>query len=180
MTAGGDAPGRTANLLGALALAITDRTADAIAAAAGHSDSGAVTLSALHHFLGGPSIDRLRQVLGLTSSGTVRLVDRLVRDGYVERAPGPDGRTTAIRLTPAGRRAARKVAAARTRVLDDALAGLSPGDRERLAELISPMLAGMVRGPGAVRWLCRLCDTTACGHEEGHCPVANEATARYA
>jgi DNA-binding MarR family transcriptional regulator len=176
--AGGDAE-RTGNLLGALALALTDRTSDAIAAAAGLSGTGATTLSALHHFLDGPSVDRLRQVLGLTSSGTVRLVDRLEQEGYVRRVAGSDGRTTLVRLTPAGRRAARRVSAARARVLADAIAVLGPDDRDRLDELISRMLAGMVRGPGATRWLCRLCHVRACGRAEGRCPVANEAAARY-
>jgi DNA-binding MarR family transcriptional regulator len=170
---------RTANLLGALALSLSDRTVDAITAAGGRSGAGAAALSALHHFLDTPSIDRLRQVLGLTSSGTVRLVDRLVEDGYVRREAGVDGRTTLVRLTPAGEQAARAVTQARARVLADALAVLSPEDRDRLADLISPVLAGLVRGPGATRWLCRLCDLGACGRSEGRCPVANEAAARY-
>ncbi len=170
---------RTANLLGALALALTDRTNDAIDAVAGHSGADAAALSALHHFLDGPSIDRLRQVLGLTSSGTVRLVDRMEQDGYVRREPGADGRSTAVRLTPAGQRTARQVSKARTRVLTDALDALPPADRDRLADLISPMLAAMVRGPGATRWLCRLCHIQACGRSEGRCPAANEAAARY-
>jgi DNA-binding MarR family transcriptional regulator len=176
----GPPAGRTANLLGAMALAIADRTADAVADAAGHSESAAAALSALYHFLDGPSIDRLRQVLGLTSSGTVRLVDRLEEDGYVNRRPGVDGRSTAVALTVLGHRAAARVVAARTHVLDDALQVLSPAERETLDQLISRVLVGLMRGPGATRWICRLCDTGACGREAGGCPVANEAHARYA
>jgi hypothetical protein len=41
------------------------------------------------------------------------------------------------------------------------------------------MLAGMIRGPGAVRWMCRLCDTGMCRGAEGGCPVGNAARARY-
>ena len=150
-----------------------------MADAAGHSQSAAAALSALYHFLEGPSIDHLRQVLGLTSSGTVRLIDRLQADGYVTRQPGLDGRSTTIRLTPSGRRAAARVSAARTRVLDAALAALSPPDRETLDRLISLILIGQMRGPGATRWVCRLCDTTACGRDAGWCPVAHEAQLRY-
>jgi DNA-binding MarR family transcriptional regulator len=170
---------RAANLLGALALALTDRTTEAVAAATGHAETGAAALSALHHFLDGPSIDRLRQVLGLTSSGTVRLVDKLEQAGYVRRGAGTDGRTTVVRLTPAGRRMARKVSVARGQVLGGALGALDADDRDRLAELIGRVLAGMVRPPGATRWMCRLCDLAACGRSEGRCPVANEAAARY-
>jgi hypothetical protein len=85
---------RTANLLGAVALALTDRTAEAFANAGSGSESGAAALSALHHFLHDPSIDRVRQVLGLTHSGTVRLVDRLALASTVARrwchSPPPD------------------------------------------------------------------------------------------
>ncbi|HET6211889.1 MAG TPA: MarR family transcriptional regulator, partial [Micromonosporaceae bacterium] len=162
-----------ANLLGALALVVTDRTTDAIAAAAGQSGTAAAALSALHHFLDRPSIDLLRQVLGLTSSGTVRLVDRLVQAGYVTRGPGADGRSTAIELTTAGRRAAQRVSAARAAVLGEALAQLSAGERAALHRAMSRLLAGFVRGPSATRWLCRLCDTGACGRDAGHCPAAN-------
>src|SRR5918996_673413 len=101
-----------ANVLGALALVVTDRTSDAIAEAAGQSVTGAAALSALHHFLDRPTIDRLRQVLGLTPSGTVRLVDRLAEAGYVVRGPGSDGRSRTVTLTAEGRRAAERVAQA--------------------------------------------------------------------
>ena len=95
---------RAGNLLGVLALSVSDRTSDAVGAAAGQSQTAAVALSALHHFLDDPSIDLLRRVLGLTPSGTVRLVDRLEEAGYVERRPGRDGREVSLRLTGAGRK----------------------------------------------------------------------------
>jgi DNA-binding MarR family transcriptional regulator len=164
---------RAGNLLGALSLAIADRTSDALEGTAVQSPSGAAALSALLHFLDRPSIDLLRQVLGLTSSGTVRLVDRLERDGLVARESGADARVTTISLTPAGRRAARKVAGARGEVLAHALEALEPDERAAFDELAGKLLVGMIRGPGATGWMCRLCDTRACGREAGECPVAN-------
>jgi len=131
------------------------------------------------HFLDRPTVDLLRQVLGLTSSGTVRLVDRMAESGYVQRGPGADGRSTSISLTEAGRAAAEHVAAARTGVLLAALGGLSPAERETLRELMSKLLAGLIRGPGAVRWMCRLCDIGVCRGAEGGCPVGNAARERY-
>jgi len=169
---------RAGNLLGAFSLLIADRTSDAVGDAAGGSDSAAAALSALLHFLERPSVDQLRQVLGLTSSGTVRLVDRLVNAGHVERMAGPDRRTTMLRLTPKGRRTALRVSAARARILTDALAALTADERETLERLLGTLLAPQVRGRGATRWICRMCDTTACGREDGHCPVANAALAR--
>ena len=95
---------RQANLLGALALVITDQTAQAVAAAAVQSVSAGAALSALHHFLDRPTLDQLRKVLGLTPSGTVRLVDRLADAGLVTRGKGDDGRSRSVVLTEAGKR----------------------------------------------------------------------------
>src|SRR5262249_29855298 len=140
-------------------------------------ESAATALSALLHFLDRPTVDLLRQVLGLTSSGTVRLVDRMAESGYVQRGPGEDGRSTSVSLTGAGRAAAGRGAAARTAVLLDALDRLSPAERETLRQLMAKMLTGLIRGPGAVRWMCRLCDTGVCRGAEGGCPVGNAARA---
>ena len=126
---------RDGNVLGALSLVVADEMSDAVAAAADQSLTAAAALSALEHFADGCSVDRLRRILGLTSSGTVRLVDRLAGAGEVRRREGPDGRTTSIELTAAGRRAARRVTAARAGVLEDALVDLSPAERDDLERL---------------------------------------------
>jgi DNA-binding MarR family transcriptional regulator len=170
---------RPANVFGALALVVADQMADATAAAAGRADSAPAALAALLHFLDRPSVDRLRQVLGLTSSGTVRLLDRLAETGYIERQEGADRRSTAIVLTEAGRMAAQEVCRTRADVLDRATAALSPAERADFDRLIGKMLVGMMRGPGAVRWICRLCDTGICRGSPGGCPVSNAARARY-
>jgi DNA-binding MarR family transcriptional regulator len=168
-----------ANVLGALALVVADRTTDAVAAAAGASVTAGAALSALHHFLDRPTIDMVRRVLGLTPSGAVRLVDRLAEAGYVTRGPGTDGRSRTVTLTAKGRRAAERVARARAEVLTGALAVLSPAARQALGALLGRLFTGLVRGPGATRWICRLCDTTACGRDQGHCPAANAAAAVF-
>lgn len=170
---------RAGNLLGALALVLDDRMGEAIEDTAHQSMTTATALSALHHFLDAPSVDLLRQVLGLTSSGTVRLVDRLEQAGYVRRRPGPDGRTTSVALTASGRRGAARVTAARAEVLDSALSVLSAAERRAFEASLGRVLVGLMRGPGATRWMCRLCDTGACGRAAGRCPVANEAARRY-
>jgi DNA-binding MarR family transcriptional regulator len=176
MTSGLD---HDANLVGALALAVSDRTGSAMAEAAGVSETAATALSALHHFLERPSVDQLRRVLGLTSSGTVRLVDALAKAGYVRRRPGPDARSTAITLTASGRAAAKRVAAARAGVLNDVLAPLSADERTVLADAVGKVLVGLMREPGATRWNCRQCDTVTCRGEAGGCPVRNEGLRRY-
>ncbi len=176
---------RTANVLGALTLAVSDRMRDGVGQAAGPagrpgSETAGVALSALQHFLDRPTIDRLRQVLGVTSSGAVRLVDRLEASGLVQREAGADGRSTTVRLTAAGRRAAERATRARADVLQDALGVLSPADRAVFEGLISQMVVTLIREPGATRWMCRLCDTGVCGVRSRECPVSRAAHARFA
>ena len=163
-----------ANRVGALATAIEDRVTEAVAEATGMATTSTTALSALHHFLEAPSVELLRQVLGLTHSGAVRLVDRLERDGYVERRAGPDSRTISVSITPAGRRVARRASTARDRVVVGALAPLSTGEIAAVDRLLGRVLRGMKRGDGATSWICRRCHTDVCGVERGECPLADE------
>jgi DNA-binding MarR family transcriptional regulator len=173
------APDRQANVLGALALVITDQTAQTVAAVAGQSVSAAAALSALHHFLDRPTLDQLRKVLGLTHSGAVRLVDRLVDAGLVTRGAGDDGRSRSIALTDAGRQVAERLATARAALLTDALAGLSATERQTLHTLMGRVMANIVDRKDGGAWICRLCDLDACGRAAGHCPAANAAAVKY-
>ena len=166
----------SANVLGALALVLYDRMSAAVSEAAGQPENGAAALSMLASFLAQPRVGLLHQALGLTPSGAVRMIDKLEADGFVRRGPGGDGRSTSVSLTARGRRVAGRVADARLAVLDEALSVLSDDERAVLDER---MLVGMMRTPGATRWMCRLCNAQACGHTTGTCPVANEARERY-
>lgn len=170
---------RTANLLGALALAVTDRCVQEAAEANGHPESDAAALSAIHQFLGGTSIELLASVIGLSQSGTVRVVNRLEREGLLQRGPGRNGRTTSVLPTSAGERAARRIESTRLRLLGRALEPLDATEQETLATLAGKVLVGMMRQPGATRWTCRLCHLAACGRQKGHCPIEQAARARY-
>ncbi len=175
----GSGPARTANLVGALALAVTDRCVHAAAEADGRTESDAAALSAIDQFLGGTSIDRLASVLGLSQSGAVRVVNRLVEEDLLQRGPGLDARVTSVMVTSAGHRAARRIESARLRLLEEALESLDAHEQEVLATLAGKVLVGMMREPGATRWTCRLCHLGACGRRSGHCPVEQAARARY-
>jgi DNA-binding MarR family transcriptional regulator len=170
---------QAANLLGALALSLHDRLERAVTEVAGIAESDGAALSALHHFLDSPSVDLLAKVLGLSSSGTVRLVDRLENAGLVRRATAGDGRVTSVALTATGRRRAQAVTRTRAKLMEQALAGLTPPERRQFGKLAGRILAGLIRPPGASRWTCRLCDVVACGRPDGHCPVYEAAKARY-
>jgi DNA-binding MarR family transcriptional regulator len=154
---------RDANLLGALVRA------------GGHGASGPAALVALDGLLAGASIDALARVCGLSHSGAVRLVDRLAETALVERRLGADGRAVALWLTPAGRRAARRIRAQREAALEGALAPLGAAERAGLAHAAELVLAGMAADAPRGDRICRLCDTDACGRLRGDCPVARAA-----
>ena len=92
---------QTANLLGAVGLAVSDRVLETARTILNHSGETPAALVVIGYGQG-PSNDLLRRILGLSHPGTVRLVDRLVTDGLVERKKGPDNRTIALYLTREG------------------------------------------------------------------------------
>ncbi|MBE7163640.1 MAG: MarR family transcriptional regulator, partial [Williamsia herbipolensis] len=78
-----------ANVLGTVSLRVMTRVAAAVEDATGLTMVQATALSALGVHAGdvrsGASIDQLRRWVELSHSATVRLVDRLVEAGLVER-----------------------------------------------------------------------------------------------
>ncbi len=92
---------RLVNVLGAAALGLSDAMGVDAAAAAGIDATAATALVALLDLARGGSIRGLSQLIGISHSGTVRLVNRMVDDGLVARAPGRDGRTVAVDFYPA-------------------------------------------------------------------------------
>ena len=174
------------NILGALVLALSDRIRESTEASAGLLGSAPAALVALDQFLGGATTEDVSQVLGLTHSGAVRLVDRLVGAGLVERTPGRDARSGSIVLTVSGRVRSRQVTRARAEAIERALVGMRSDDRRCLAHLVGSLLTTITEqrlmdrrhAEAPVGWLCRVCDFTACRRTEGDCPTANAAGPR--
>ncbi|MCW3048538.1 MAG: transcriptional repressor MprA, partial [Solirubrobacterales bacterium] len=99
---------RTANLLGAHALTLTDSVGAALDDEAGVTGTDAAALITLHNYAAGESLDILRGALGLSQPGMVRVVDRLERRGLLRRRRAErDARAIALELTPSGRRVAQ-------------------------------------------------------------------------
>jgi MarR family transcriptional repressor of emrRAB len=159
-----------ANVLGALGLALADRLAEASERVGG--PSAAAALVALYGTRAGATIDGVASVAGLSHSGAVRLVDRLAGSGLVERRRGLDQRSVALYLTPAGRRAARAVLAARQKLMHSVLSLLTDDQQTRLVELATDVLGELGTPAEAETRLCRLCDLESCGRSRGRCPVA--------
>ncbi|WP_421709282.1 MarR family winged helix-turn-helix transcriptional regulator [Algihabitans sp.] len=159
---------RTANLLGALALALNDRLTDVTSARA---ERGAAAPAALVtvSFYPGESIDALAQTLGLSHSATVRLADRLAEDGLLERRGGADGRTSALYLTRKGRARASAILKDRADSLVEALKPLSVEESAHLTSLLEKMLGALTQDRQQADHICRLCDEDVCPGED--CPV---------
>jgi DNA-binding MarR family transcriptional regulator len=162
---------RRANLLGALALGLTDLIREAGETETRFGGEGAAALVVIGQ-APGTSIRSLSTALRLTHPGTVRLVDKLAAAGLVRRRPvlrGADRRAVALTLTAAGRRTVKAVLAARERRLQVALANLTAGEQVALTPLLEKLLAGLTTSEAQGDALCRLCDLAAC--PQSHCPV---------
>jgi DNA-binding MarR family transcriptional regulator len=161
---------RVANLLGALALAVSDRLREATEGDAdGLAASEPAALVTLAQYPGQP-IGSLGGTLGLTHSGAVRLADRMESAGLLRRTPSGQGRAVALVLTGRGRRAAAGVLARRQAAAEDMARLLDPGEAETLSRLAERLLAGLTTDRASALRLCRLCDEPVCDAGP-RCPV---------
>lgn len=157
---------RTANLLGALGLAVADRIGEAARQTLGHVGETPAALVVIGYGLG-PSNDQLRRVLGLSHPGAVRLVDRLVADGLVERREGRDRRAIALYLTPQGHALREALLQERLGSIRPVLAPLSAEEEQMLGALLHKLLAALPATDLERCSLCRLCDDRVCTD----CPI---------
>jgi MarR family transcriptional regulator, negative regulator of the multidrug operon emrRAB len=166
---------RTANLLGATALAVTDLTLTGATKAAGISASAAAALVVLTASPG-LSVTELGRRVGLSQSAAARMVDSLENDGLVERRPGL-GRFVLVSPTRSGRRAARSLLTARGAPLTDVLDALDDEERETLTRLLEKLLTRLYAEVGDAQLICRLCDRGACV-QDATCPVGEAERAQ--
>lgn len=163
---------RDRNVLAAWAVAVSDAVRAATEQSTGMAGGGPAALVAIVAEPG-LSIDDLRRILALTHPGTVRLVDRLVEQGWVHRGHGI-GRTVRLESTAAGRAAERQLSQARESAVADLLAALPEDDVHTMAGLIDPLLAANIEDVDAMRRLCRLCARDICNP----CPAEDSALPR--
>jgi len=152
---------RTANLLGALSLAVADRIEGAARAILNHSGETPAALVVIGYDLG-PSNEQLRRILRLSHPGTVRLVDRLVADGLAERKQGSDKRVTALYLTDRGHAVRDELLRGRIEALRLVLHTLSERERVLFASLLEKILPSVAASDADRCTICRLCDDGAC------------------
>ena len=157
---------RTSNLLGVVGLAVADRIEQAARDVMNHTGETPAALVVIGYGLG-PSNDQLKKTLGLSHPGTVRLVDRLVADGLVERRRGKDKRAIALHLTKKGQRQREELLQKRLAAIHPFLEVLSIDERDALGSLLHKLLSSLETSNQQRRTLCRLCDNRVCTN----CPI---------
>lgn len=160
---------RTANLLGAASLALSDLLLAGATAAAGTSSSGAAALVVLST-APGLSVTELGRRVGLSQSAAARMVDGLEKQELVRRE-ATWGRWVAIHPTSTGLEAARSLLTSRGDALRSAVRHLDEDEQAQLDALLGKLLTGLYRRPGDAERLCRLCDRCACVRDDATCPV---------
>ncbi|MDQ1692266.1 MAG: hypothetical protein QOD87_2374 [Pseudonocardiales bacterium] len=175
---------RLVNLVGALATGIVDASVTDIALSGDLDTTACAALVTMLELVPYSSAHRLSQLCGVSHSGAVRMVNRLVEAGYVQRGPGPDRRTVTVTLTKRGQRAAQWIRDARHQAIATTLSSLTARQRTQLTGIAEVLVASLTssrlaqRQAGAVPSggaLCRMCDPSACGRPAGHCPTARTA-----
>jgi MarR family transcriptional repressor of emrRAB len=160
-------PTRLANLLGALAVGISDRIRLAAAEQTSLGGEAAAALIVIGH-APGLSIDQLGKVLKLSHPGTVRVVDRLVAAGLAERKPAAsDRRALALQLTSAGESERTAVLDGRRAAIAAVLDHVAPEDYPALEQLVEKMLASLPCDATTAMNVCRFCNQHACAN----CPM---------
>ncbi|GAA4657745.1 MULTISPECIES: MarR family transcriptional regulator [Amycolatopsis] len=159
---------RTANLLGATALAVSDVVLAAAQREAGVSASGAAALVVLAT-APGLSVTELGRRVGLSQSAAARMVVSLQAAGLLERRAG-QGREVAVHLTRTGSATAHRLLATRGSGLGEVLDALEPAEQRALAGLLGKLLTRLYEHIGSADLLCRLCDRGSCTTGDV-CPV---------
>jgi MarR family transcriptional regulator, negative regulator of the multidrug operon emrRAB len=160
---------RAVNLVGALALLAADAIREAVEHSLGQGASAPAALVTIGAYPG-RSIELLRRPLGLSQPGALRLVERLEREGWVERRAA-DGRGVALFLTPSGEQVVAKLLEARDTGLQRLLDPLSESQVQELAAAAEAVLAARTDDRMDLERFCRLCHRSHCPD----CPVAAAA-----
>lgn len=157
---------RTANLLGVVGLAVAERIEQSSREILRHAGETPAAVVVIGYGLG-PSNDQLRRILGLSHPGSVRLVDRLVSDGLVERRAAADRRAIALYLTEEGHARREALLTGRLAAIRPLIEPLSEAEQATLGGLLHRMLAAMETSDIERCTLCRLCDDRVCSD----CPI---------
>lgn len=159
---------RMENLLGVLAVLITDEMNDQDAPPALAGATTRAMLNAVGQYPDS-SIETLREAVDLSHPAAVRAVAGLVDAGFVQKKAGDDRRAVKLALTATGRREMQRMRSARDRMLKRIVGRLDDDERGTLESLLVKILWEETRSPAHAMQLCRFCDDGPC--LKAGCPV---------
>jgi MarR family transcriptional repressor of emrRAB len=159
---------RTANMLAAFAGEVTERVEATLKNHPNQTDSAAAALNIMG-FWEGITNAQLARALKLSHTATVRLVDKLEAQGFVEARAGEDRRATHLFLTPAGRKALQPALVARCAAVKNYLGVLTAAEEKQFAHLLEKLMRPLAQDAYGVSHFCRLCEFTACPGDD--CPM---------
>lgn len=159
---------RTENLLGALAVLVSDELNSPSCPPALAGATARAMLNAIGQYPDS-SIEVLREAVALSHPAAVRTVSGLVDAGLVEKKAGSDKRSVALALTPSGRREASRLRMVRKRLLERIVGRLDTDERNVFEGLLIKILWNETRDASHAMQLCRFCDDKPC--LKAGCPV---------
>jgi MarR family transcriptional regulator, negative regulator of the multidrug operon emrRAB len=159
---------RTANMLAAFAGEVTERVGATLKSHPNQNDSACAALNIMG-FWEGITNAQLARALKLSHTATVRLVDKLEGQGFVEARSGEDKRATHLYVTAAGRKAVQPVLVARCAAVKGYLEVLTAAEEKQLARLLEKLMRPLGKDAYGVSHFCRLCEFTACPGDQ--CPM---------
>ena len=159
---------RTANMLAAFAGEVTERVEATLKSHPNQTDSAAAALNIMG-FWEGVTNAQLARALKLSHTATVRLVDKLEAQGFVEARAGDDKRATHLFLTPAGRKAVQPALVARCAAVKNYLGVLTAAEEKQFAHLLEKLMRPLAQDAYGVSHFCRLCEFAACPGDD--CPM---------
>jgi MarR family transcriptional repressor of emrRAB len=163
------ADARTVNLLGAFVTGINDQLNRRLEEESGASDDVPAALVAIG-YNEGRTVDYLSKTLGLSHSWTVRMVEKLETQGWVEKRAAEDKRAVALFLTRQGGKKVKGIVQARRRFLNEALAALPVKEHKQLTGMLERILGFVTTDFYSGEAICKLCEVDVC--PQRRCPVA--------
>jgi len=163
------ADARTINLLGAFVTGLSDqlnRRIEEKTEVFGEVPAALVAIA----YNEGRTVDYLSKTLTLSHSWTVRVVEKLEKEGLVEKRTGMDKRAVALFVTTQGGKKVKGIVRARREFLDGILAALPVKEHKQLASMLERMLEISTTDYYSGEAICKLCEVDAC--PQGRCPVA--------
>lgn len=165
---------RDRNIFGAFALLISDDIVRASSSRAPEAGPAGSALALLAH-KPGLSIRMLAVGVGRSHAATVRLVDRLVSEGLIERrGHSTDGRTRSLYLTALGKAASDEILASRDQIIAEGLSILEPAEVKILSDIAERVLRSRLENLAQSYRICRLCCYEGCTN----CPIDDELDKR--